>query len=131
MLCFSSLSRFVNVTAASLLTAPLASVTVPVIVPYTFWPHPADGVSTRMTVAASNASPRVLRFVIVSSPRSQETRRTDTTSSDDAFPVQNDETSLDTGNLVGPYVDPTKHKCQEQFRYSYEMNQENESSGGL
>src|ERR1700733_14227272 len=104
MLCFSPLSRFVKVTAASLITAPLASVTVPVIVPYTFWPHPTDEVSATRTVAASNASPRFLRFVIGFLPKqfsmpgnmlrgyaNPVTRR---------FPLRSDPTGRDRDNLL-------------------------------
>jgi hypothetical protein len=39
-------------------------------------------------------------------------------------------TGLHTGNLMGPYVDPTHHQCQEEFRFSYERHQENKSLGG-
>jgi hypothetical protein len=38
-------------------------------------------------------------------------------------------TGLDTNNLLGPYVDPTRYECQEQFRYSYKTHQENECTG--
>ena len=38
-------------------------------------------------------------------------------------------TSRDMGNPNGPYVDPTHHKCQEEFRFSYERHQENKSLG--
>jgi hypothetical protein len=31
---------------------------------------------------------------------------------------------------MGPYVDPPRHECQEQFRFSYETHQENKSLEG-
>src|ERR1700728_245278 len=102
MLCFSPLSRFVNVTAASLITAPLASVTVPVIVPYTFWPHPVVGTSAKRTVAASNASPRFLRFVTISSPSSHPEVRKHAPRipefRDHVFPLGTTQTGQDRGN---------------------------------
>src|SRR5882762_1847604 len=66
---FSPLSRFVSVTVASLIAAPLVSVTVPVMLPYTFWPHPAVGVSAKTTTAAKKISASFPRFGISFLPK--------------------------------------------------------------
>src|ERR1700686_5080399 len=64
MLCFSPLSRLVNTTVASLMAAPLLSVTVPVIVPYTFWPNTALGVTAKTVTTANKISASFPRFDI-------------------------------------------------------------------
>src|SRR5215470_13709248 len=62
MLRFSCVSRFVKVTVASATAAPLESVAVPLMVPYTFWPNPLAADIARSRIAAADASQRLLTF---------------------------------------------------------------------
>src|SRR5215470_6542375 len=76
MLCFSEVPRFVSVTFASAMAAPLLSVTVPAIVPYTFWPSPTLGVNARINIPTREANQSFLRFGISFPPPRSRKKRT-------------------------------------------------------
>src|SRR5919108_1742997 len=68
MLRFSLVSRFVSVTFALAMAAPLLSLTVPAMVPYTFWPHPELAANSKTTVATTDANTSFLRLGISCPP---------------------------------------------------------------
>src|ERR1700676_672927 len=133
MVRFSWVSMFVSVTDALPMAAPLVSVTTPVIDPYTFWPHPAFGVSARATTTVK-ISASFLRFGISFLRKKlsdiRDICRTDAPADGDGFclgntadNMGNHKKTIMTPQLV-PYLGPRVAIVKHNFDILYEMNQE-------
>src|ERR1700686_45664 len=122
------------------MAAPLVSVTTPMIDPYTFWPHPAEGVSARATTTVK-ISASFLRFGISFLPKKLSNcpgqlphgctgrRRWILIWEHSRRYGQPPKSHNDTP--VGPLFRPTRRNSQAQFRYSLLNESGNSIVGGV